>query len=142
MNKIKLSKIKKKKRKQRCISSTYRRERERETKRERERQREKEANLFSKALLLVSRTLVVDLVDAFVDLLLLLRPAAEEHVVDEGVLQQRQEYEHEAAHEVDVDGFHVRDLGERLPKVGVDGRHGEHRSNTWSEGERDATPTK
>lgn len=87
-------------------------------------------DLLPQALLLVSRPLVVGFVQPLVDLLLLLGPAAEEDVVDEGVLQQCQEHEDEAAHEVDVDGFHVGDLWEGLPQVRVDGCHGEHRRNT------------
>lgn len=37
--------------------------------------------------------------------------SAEEDVVDESVLQQRQEDKEEAAHQIDVDGLDVGDLG-------------------------------
>lgn len=65
------------------------------------------------------------------DFLLLLGSPAKEHVVYEGIFEQGQEHKHKTAHEVDVDGFHIRDLWEGLPKVGVNGCHGEHRCNTW-----------
>lgn len=46
--------------------------------------------------------------------LLHLRTSPEEDVVDEGVFQQSQEDEHEAAHQVHVYGFDVGDLGQSL----------------------------
>jgi len=66
-------------------------------------------------------------------LLLPLGAPAEEDVVDQRVLQQGEEDEDEAAHQVHVDGLDVRDLGQRLPQMGVDGRHGEHRGDAWEE---------
>lgn len=89
-----------------------------------------DANLFPQPLLLVSHALVVAFADPLAQLLLLRRAAAEEHVVHEGILEQGQEHEHETAHEVDVDGFHVWDLRESLPEVGVNGCHGEHRCHS------------
>ena len=79
---------------------------------------------------------VVGLLGLLSQLLLHLGPAAKEDVVDEGVLQQREEDHDEAAHQVHVDGLDVGDLGERLPQVGVDGRHGEHRGDAWRGGGR------
>ena len=64
-------------------------------------------------------------------LLLPLGALAEEDVVDEGVLQQGQEDKHKAAHQVHVNSLHVGDLWERLSQVGVDGGHGQHRSDPW-----------
>lgn len=89
-------------------------------------------NLLPQALLLVSRALVVDFVQPLVDLLLLRRAPAKEHVIYKGIFEQGQEHKHKTAHEVDVDGFHIRDLWESLPKVGVNCCHGEHRCHTWA----------
>lgn len=89
-----------------------------------------DANLFPQPLLLVSHALVVGFADPLAELLLLRGAAAEEHVVYKGILEQGQEHEHETAHEVDVDGFHVWNLWESLPKVGVNGCHGEHRCHS------------
>lgn len=74
-------------------------------------------------------------------LLLQVRASAEEDVVDEGVLQQRQEHEHEAAHQVDVDGLHVRDLGQCLAQMGVDGGHSQHSSDPYGEQEESVRGT-
>ena len=79
------------------------------------------------------RLLVVRCGDLLCRLLLPLGPAAEEDVVDQGVLQQGEEHEDEAAHQVHVDGLDVGDLGQGLPQVGVDGCHGEHRGDAWEE---------
>lgn len=68
-------------------------------------------------------------------LLLPLGALAEEDVVDEGVLQQGQEDKHKAAHQVHVNSLHVGDLRERLSQVGVDGGHGQHRSDPWRSAE-------
>lgn len=59
-----------------------------------------------------------------------MRTSAEEDVVDKGVLEQRQEDEDEAAHQVDVDGLDVGDLGQGFPQVGVDGGHCQHSGDT------------
>lgn len=59
-------------------------------------------------------------------LLLPLGTSSKENVVDKGILQKGQEYKDEAAHQVHVDGFDVGDFGQSLPKVSVDGCHGEH----------------
>lgn len=91
--------------------------------------RDERVNLFSQALVLVAWAFVVSFVEALVDLLLLLWPSSEKHVVDEGIFQKGQEHEYEAAHEVDVDGFHVGDLWEGLPQVGVNGGHSEDRGD-------------
>lgn len=90
---------------------------------------DKDANLLPQALLLVSCALVVDF-QPLVDLLLLCWATAKEHVIYEGIFEQGQKDEHETAHEVDIDGFHIRDLWESLPKVGVNCCHGEHRCHT------------
>lgn len=66
----------------------------------------------------------------FSRLLLSLRALAEEDVVHEGVLQQSQEDEDETPHQVHVDSLHIGDLWESLSQVGVDGGHGQHRSDT------------
>lgn len=87
-------------------------------------------NLLSHALLLIAWTFVVGFIEAFIDLLLLLRTSAKEHVIDKRILQECQKDKDKAAHEVDIDGFHIWDLWKCLPQVGVDGCHGEHRSNT------------
>lgn len=58
--------------------------------------------------------------------LLPLRSPAEEDVVDQRVLQQSQEDEDEAAHQVHVDGFDVGNLRKSLPQMRVDGGHGQH----------------
>lgn len=78
------------------------------------------------------RPLVVGLLGFLCQLLLHLWSTAEEDVVDEGILQQGQEDHDEAAHQVHVDGLDVRDLGERLSQMGVDGGHGQNRGDTWS----------
>lgn len=65
-------------------------------------------------------------------LLLPLRSSPEEDVIDEGVFQQGQEHEDEAAHQVHVYGFHVGDLGKGLSQVRVNGGHGQHGGDTWS----------
>lgn len=77
--------------------------------------------------------LVVGLADALALLLLLPGPSPEEDVVDKSVLQECQEHEDEAAHEINIDGLDVGDLGECLPQVGVDGGHGEHRGDPCEE---------
>lgn len=91
---------------------------------------DEDANLFPQALLFVSRALVVDFVQPLVDFLLLRRAPAKEHVIYKGIFEQGQEHKHKTAHEVDVDGFHIRNLWESLPKVGVNCCHGKHRSHT------------
>lgn len=88
-----------------------------------------QVNLFSQALVLIAWALVVSLVQTLVDFLLLLGSSSEKHVVDEGIFEKGQEHENEAAHEVDVNGFHIGDLWEGLPQVGVDGCHSEYRSD-------------
>lgn len=77
--------------------------------------------------------LVVGLADALALLLLLPRPPPEEDVVDKSVLQEGQEHEDEAAHEININSFDVGDLGESLPQVGVDGCHGKHRGDPCEE---------
>lgn len=64
--------------------------------------------------------------------LLTLGAPPKEDVVDQRVLQQGQEDEDKAAHEVHVDGLDVGNFGEGLSQVGVDGSHGEHSGDTWS----------
>lgn len=91
------------------------------------------ANLFSQTLLLVAGAFVVGFVQPLVHLFLLLGSPSKEHVVYEGIFEQGQEHKDKAAHEVDVDGFHIGDLWEGLPQVGVDGCHSEHRSYTCKE---------
>lgn len=89
------------------------------------------ANLFPQTLLLVSRALIVDFVQPLIDFLLLCRAPAKEHVIYKGIFEQGKEHKHKTAHEVDVDGFHIWNLWESLPKVGVNCCHGEHRCHTW-----------
>lgn len=88
-----------------------------------------QVNLFSQTFVLVTWAFVVSFVEALVDFLLLLGSSSEKHVVDEGIFEKGQEHENEAAHEVDVNGFHVGDLWEGLPQVGVNGRHSEYRGD-------------
>ena len=92
---------------------------------------EQDANLLPQALLFISRALVVDFVQPLIDFLLLSRAPAKEHVIYKGIFKQGQEHKHKTAHEVDVDGFHVGNLWESLPKVGINCGHGEHRCHTW-----------
>lgn len=80
------------------------------------------------------RAVILGLGRLFCQLLLPLRASPEEDVVDQGVLQQGQEHEHEAAHEVHVDGFDVGDLGQRLPQVRVDGGHGQDGGDAYERG--------
>ena len=56
----------------------------------------------------------------------LLRPLAPVRVIDGRILQQGGEHEHEAHHEINVDGLNVGDSGERRPDSSTDGGHGEH----------------
>lgn len=63
--------------------------------------------------------------------LLHLWTSSKEDVVYKGVLQQSQENKDEAAHQVHVDSFHIRDLGESFSQMGVDGRHGQHSGDPW-----------
>ena len=79
-----------------------------------------------------SKFLVIGSGGLFGSLLLPLRALAEEDVVDEGVLQQGQEDKHKAAHQVHVNSLHIGDFWERLSQVGVDGGHGQHRSDPWT----------
>ena len=91
---------------------------------------DEDANLFPQALLFVSCALVVGFVQPLIDFLLLRRAPAKEHVIYKGIFEQGQEHKHKTAHEVDVDGFHIRNLWESLPKVGVNCCHGKHRCHT------------
>lgn len=75
---------------------------------------------------LTLRTVALGLGCLLGQLLLPLRTSPKEDVVDKGVLQKGQEHKDEAAHEVHVNGFDVGDFGQRLPKVRVDGGHGQH----------------
>lgn len=106
------------------------------TKKGGEREREKEAadedaNLFPQALLFVSCALIVGFVQPLAEFLLLRGAPTKEHVIYKGIFKQGQEHKHKTAHEVDVDGFHVWNLWESLPKVGVNSGHGKHRCHTW-----------
>lgn len=74
-----------------------------------------QVNLFSQSFILIAWAFVVSFVEALVDFLLLLGSSSEKHVVDEGIFEKGQEHENKAAHEVDIDGFHVGDLWEGLP---------------------------
>ena len=47
--------------------------------------------------------------------------------VDHCVLYEGGEHEHETGQEVDVDGLHVRETGQRGTGTGEDCRHGQHR---------------
>lgn len=114
-----------------------RRGRGKEIKRRRESEKKEDANLFPHALLFISRTLVVDFAQPLIDFLLLCRAPAKEHVIYKGIFKQGQKHEHKTAHEVDVDGFHVRNLWEGLPKVGVNRGHGKHRCHTLYHTERE-----
>lgn len=78
--------------------------------------------------------LIVGLGSFFCHLFLQMRPAAKKYVVDKGILQQSQKDKDKATHEVNVNGFDIRDLGKCLPKVGVDGGHCQHRGYTCREG--------
>lgn len=98
-----------------------------------QRQADEVANLFPQALLFVSCALVVGFVQPLIDFLLLRRAPAKEHVIYKGIFKQGQEHKHKTAHEVDVDGFHIRNLWESLPKVGVNCCHGKHRCHTWAQ---------
>lgn len=71
------------------------------------------------------RTVILGLGCLFCKLLLPLRASSKENVVDKGILQKGQKHKDKAAHEVHVNGFDVGDFGQRLPKVRVDGRHGQ-----------------
>lgn len=62
---------------------------------------------------------------------LTLRSSSEEDIVHQCVLQQGHEDKDEAAHEVHVNGLDIGDFGEGFSQVGVDGSHGEHRSDSW-----------
>lgn len=99
-------------------------------KNERAKQQKEDANLFPQALLFVSCALVVDFAQSLIDFLLLCRAPAKEHIIYKGIFKQGQEHKHKTAHEVDVDGFHVRNLWEGLPKVSVNCGHGKHRCHT------------
>lgn len=77
--------------------------------------------------------LVVGLADALALLLLLPGPPPKEDVVDKSILQECQEHEDKAAHEINIDSLDVGDLGEGLPQVGVDGCHGQHRGDPCGE---------
>lgn len=88
-----------------------------------------QVNLVSQAFVLITWAFVVSFVEAIVDFLLLLGSSSEKHVVDEGIFEKGQEHENEAAHEVDIDGFHIGDLWEGLPQVGVNGCHSEYRGD-------------
>lgn len=59
-----------------------------------------------------------------------LRTPSEKDVVHQRVLQQSQEDEDEAAHQVHVYGLDVGDFRQGFPQMGVDGGHGEHRGYT------------
>ena len=72
------------------------------------------------------RAVILRLGVLFRKLLLPLRASSKENVIDEGILQQGQKHKDKAAHEVHVNGFDVGDFGQRLPKVRVDGCHGQH----------------
>lgn len=61
--------------------------------------------------------LVVGLGSLFCHLLLQVGTPTEEDVVDKGVLQQGQKDKHKAAHEENVNGLDVGDLGKSLSKV-------------------------
>lgn len=82
------------------------------------------ATLLSHPFLLVSVPFVICPVDTFALFLLLTRATPKEDVVDKCIFQECQEHEDEAAHEIDIDGFDVGDLGEGLTQMGVDGGHG------------------
>lgn len=88
-----------------------------------------QVNLVSQAFVLITWAFVVSFVEAIVDFLLLLGSSSEKHVVDEGIFEKGQEHENEAAHEVDINGFHIGDLWEGLPQVGVNGCHSEYRGD-------------
>lgn len=55
--------------------------------------------------------LIVAFCSFFCHFLLQVWSTAEEYVVDKGVLEQSQEHKHKAAHQIDVYGLHIRDLG-------------------------------
>lgn len=93
----------------------------------------KGTNLLSHPLLLVTVALVVGLADAFTLFLLLPGASAEEYVVDKSILQECQEHEDKAAHEININSLDVRDLRKSLPQMGVDSSHCKHRGDPCKE---------
>ena len=75
--------------------------------------------------------LVVGLGSLLRHFLLQVWPPSEEDIVDKRILQQSQEDEDKAAHEVYVDGLDVRNLWQSLPQMSVDGGHRQHRCYAW-----------
>lgn len=80
--------------------------------------------------------LVVGLGSLFCHLLLQVGTPTEEDVVDKGVLQQGQKDKHKAAHEENVNGLDVGDLGKSLSKVGIDSGHCQNRGYTCRQANR------
>lgn len=92
-----------------------------------------DANLFPQAFFFISHALIGGFAQPLIEFLLLRRAPAKEHVIYKGIFEQGQEHKHKTAHEVDVNGFHIGNLWERLPKVGVNCCHGEHRCHTQAQ---------
>lgn len=67
--------------------------------------------------------LVIGLADPFTLFLLLARASPKEYVVDKSILQERQEHEDKAAHEIHINSLDIGDLGESLSQMSVDGSH-------------------
>lgn len=61
---------------------------------------------------------------------------AKEDVVDEGIFQECQKDENETAHQVDVDGLDIRNLGKGLTEMSIDGSHGQHSCYSWFVGKK------
>lgn len=76
---------------------------------------------------------IVGLADPFTLFLLLPGASPEEYVVDKSILQECQEHEDKAAHEVNINSLDVRDLWESLPQMGVDGSHCKYRGDPCKE---------
>jgi len=76
---------------------------------------------------------IVGLADPFTLFLLLPWASPKEYVVDKSILQECQEHEDEAAHEINIDSLDVRDLGESLTQMGVDGSHCKYRGDPCKE---------
>lgn len=77
--------------------------------------------------------LIVSLADPFALFFLLPRASPKEYVVDKSVLQECQEHEDKATHEININSLDIRNLGESLSQVGVDGSHCKYRGDPCKE---------
>lgn len=77
--------------------------------------------------------LIICLADPFTLFLLLPGASPKEYVVDKSILQECQEHEDKAAHEININSLDIRDLGESLPQVSIDGSHCKHRGDPCKE---------